>query len=163
MGVHIHIKAHSVTLETSLTDVDCASVINKITIMEAVLGQTAVVDGNKIWVFMHISPMWSHDKTRQKWGVVVHKKLVQSAGLILADLENIVLSAHGQEFKRFFQKPSYGKSMPFAVFTKEEDSWFSDDDGKTLEDLLGSKGTIFLEGIDTFINNTKQSEIPGGF
>jgi len=73
MGVHIHIKAHSVTLETSLTDVDCASVINNTTVMEAVLGQTAVVDGNKIRVFMHISPMWSRDKTRQKWGVVVHE------------------------------------------------------------------------------------------
>jgi len=53
--------------------------------------------------------------------------------------------------------------MPFATFTKEEDSWFSDDDEETLEDLSGSKGTIFLEGMDTFINNTKQSEIPGVF
>ena len=53
--------------------------------------------------------------------------------------------------------------MPFSTFTKEEDSWFSDDDDETLEDLSGSKGTIFLEGMDTFINNTKQSEIPGVF
>ena len=128
MGMHIHIKAHSVTLETSLTDVNCASVINNTTIMEAVLGQTAVVDGNKIRVFMQILPMWSRDKTRQKWGVVVHEKLVQSAGLILADLENIVILAHGPEFKRFFQKPSHGKSLPYASFTKEEDLWFSDDD-----------------------------------
>ena len=71
---------------------------------------------------MHVAPMWSHDKTRQKWGVVVHEKLVQSAGLILADLENTVLSAHGKEFQCFFQRPKYGKSMPFATFTKEEDS-----------------------------------------
>jgi len=99
--VHIHIKAHSVTLETALTDVDCASVINNTTIMEAVLGQTAVVDGNKIR--MHISPMWSHNKTRQNWGVVVHEKLVQAAGSILADLENIVISILGSEFKRFFR------------------------------------------------------------
>ena len=47
-GVHIHIKAHLVTLERPRTDVDCASVINDTTIMEAVLGQTAVVNGNKI-------------------------------------------------------------------------------------------------------------------
>ena len=71
MGVHIHIKVHSVTLETPLTDVDCPSIINDTTIMAAVLGQTAVIDGNKIRVFMHIAPMWSRDKTRQKWGVVV--------------------------------------------------------------------------------------------
>ena len=131
--------------------------------MEAVLGQTAVVEGNKIRVFIHIAPMWSRYKTRQKWGVVVHEKLVQSAGLILADLEYIVLSAHGKEFQRFFQRPKYGKSMPFATFTKEEDSCISDDDEETLENLSGSKGTIFLEGMDTFINNTKQSEIPGVF
>ena len=54
MGVHIHIKAHSVTLETPLTDVDCPSIINDMTIMEAVLGQTAVIDENKIRGFMHI-------------------------------------------------------------------------------------------------------------
>ena len=39
--------------------------------------------------------------------------------------------------------PKFGKSIPFATFTKEEDLWFSDDDEETLEDLLGSKGTIF--------------------
>jgi hypothetical protein len=163
MGVHIHIKAHSVTLETSLFDADCTSIINDTTIMEAVLGQTAEVDGNTIRVFMHIAPMWSRDKNRQKWGVVVHEKLVQSAGLILADLETTVLAKHGSEFKRFFQKPKFGKSLPLPSFAKEEDSWFSDDDDETLEDLSGSKGTIFLEGMDTFINNTKQSEIPGVF
>ena len=112
---------------------------------------------------MHITPMWSRDKTRQKLGVVVHEKLGQAAGTILTDLENIVVSAHGSEFKRFFQLLTHWKSMTFASYTKEEVSWFSNDNDKTLEDLSGTKGTMFLEGIDTFINNTRQSEIPGVF
>ena len=86
---------------------------------------------------------------------------MQAAGIILADLENIVILALGSEFKRFFQRPAYENSMPFASYTKEEDSWFSKDDDETLEDLSGSKGTIVFEGMDTFINATKQSEIPG--
>ena len=81
------------------------------------------------------------------------------------DLEQTVILAHSQEFKRFFQRSIYGRATAFALYTKEEDTWFSAANDKILEDLSASKGTMLwkLEGMDTFINNTKQLEIPGVF
>ena len=93
----------------------------------------------------------------------MHKNFAQSAGKILADLEKILATAHSPDFKCSFRPLQAGRSPAFALYAEEEGTWFSDNNDETLENLSGSIDTIFLEGMDTFINNTRILEIPGVF
>jgi hypothetical protein len=165
MGVHIHLKAHAVTLETPLLNAGSEEIFNDTTIMQAVLAQTAEVEGKPTRIFAHLAPMWSRDKDTQKWGVVVHQQLVQAAAIVLSNLEENLTKIHGPDIKKFFRSKQQSTNTSRSRFpeTTVEDSWFSDEEDESLATLSGSKGMILLEGMDAFINNTKTSEIPSVF
>jgi hypothetical protein len=160
---HVKAKQECVTIETPLLDADSTERFNDMTIMEAVLSQTASIDGESIRVFQHIKKVWSRDKV-QKWGVAVRPQFARSAAMIIDNLKSNITNTCGSEFEKFFNSTTTTRSRtPSALDNDDDLDWFKDDENETLEEIGKSVGVIFTESLESFMNETPPSHLPQDF
>ena len=130
--------------------------------MEAVLSQTASIDGESIRVFQHIKKVWSRTKV-QKWGVA-RPQFARSAAMINDNLKSTITNTCGSEFEKFFNSTTATRSRTPSVLDNDNDlAWFKDDDNETLEEIGKSVGVIFTESLESFMNKTPPSPLPQDF
>ena len=157
MGAHVWIKAHTITLETCLKDIDSKDRdLDGKNIMEAVLAVTTTMNGKEVRPFLHMEKMWTRNKNEQKWGVVVHKKLEKVAGRINEALKDKLLTKYGDEkMRRYFKDPKRGFIASYQanleIDDADEDNWFTEDEGTVDELVGGCEKLILIEGMDQFI------------